>query len=310
MPSPARSLDAYRRYLADAPPQGSGRGNSWLLGAARRAQFAEVPVHEAVCDIHDARPWRSLAEVRRAVLKAFDGAPLAPMPRVVCRAPLIDADTVYAQALTRFPEPIPQLIESSPIRLLNDITQDAALLLECLFRPEEYIFIGEKTAAQRLGGNVRRVDEWLPYIRSGGQLGTFLGTNPLSGTTGTTSEGKPTLRGNNCVTAWRYMIMESDLVPPEAQAALWMTYRLPVAAIVHSANKSLHCWLRVENDTDRQRLKRLFAPLLMDPQCWHPGRLSRTPGVLRTDKIEPGVLPEDNYQLLLYLDPDAKGIAI
>jgi hypothetical protein len=113
-------------------------------------------------------------------------------------------------------------------------------------------------------------------------------------------------RGDSAVAAFTFAVVEFDERTRAEQVAFWCGVNLPVAALVDSAGKSIHAWLRVDAaDTQAwdTQVRPLFlqhlAPLGVDRTCQNPSRLSRLPGHYRLEKKK--------WQRLLFLDPAAKG---
>ncbi len=183
-------------------------------------------------------------------------------------------------------------------------TEDLILYMRTLFKPEEYV--GYVT------GDVWQTEDgkWAPskgvYHRTAGELiaslkrypedigatvgdwkpeaGAWIRFNPLDG------KG---VRNEN-VTAYRYALVESDSMRIEDQIALYRKYELPIAALVHSGNKSVHAIVRVDAENYeeyRQRVTFLYDFLSsrgvqVDTQNRNPSRLSRMPGVTRNGKTQ------------------------
>jgi hypothetical protein len=108
-------------------------------------------------------------------------------------------------------------------------------------------------------------------------------------------------RFHECVTSWRYLVLESD----KARAKDWvaMAVQLPfrIAAIYTSGGKSVHVLVRVdakskrEWDEWRDEMKPIVITLGADQGCMSAVRLTRLPGCFRAEKGQP--------QKLLYLNP-------
>lgn len=122
--------------------------------------------------------------------------------------------------------------------------------------------------------------------------------------------GRPKMsrRSQESVTAWRYMVLESD----EADPALWRNFLaqlpLPIAAIYTSGGKSIHALVKVDADSKEgwDRYKRVVMPLFTklgaDGAALTAVRLTRLPGCMRGNRL----------QKLLYLNPspDPSGVPI
>jgi len=310
-PRPVASSARFENGLSRIKAPGEGCHSS-LLTVANYAALDGINPGEAAHRIYESIPQgkRRVAfrEVAVAVEKAYkdrEGHRHAYVPPRSPAPPKIDAQAVYGRCLAAHPDPIHELIEKSYTRLLGDIDDDAVLLLETHFQPDDLVPIGPITGNK----TIKPAREWIEYRRAGGILGSHIGMNPVSGKLAQKKDGGLSMHCDAAVTEHRFILLESDTIPQATQAAIWLSFPMPLACVINSAGSSLHAWLKVDNDIDRQRIKRLFVPLGFDGACFNPCRMSRTPGILRTDKIEPGVLPKDNFQRLLYLDPDARGVA-
>jgi hypothetical protein len=118
------------------------------------------------------------------------------------------------------------------------------------------------------------------------------------------------LRGDACVAAFRYAVVEFDELSREEQLAFWWSARLPVAVLVDSGGKSIHGWIRVQGVygadgwtrvVEEYLFGRLLNPLGVDGACRNESRLSRLPGHWRQEN--------GNWQRLLYLAPGGKAVA-
>jgi RecA-family ATPase len=115
-----------------------------------------------------------------------------------------------------------------------------------------------------------------------GKAGAWIRFNPL--------DGKGVKNDN--VTDFRYVLVESDTLPPEKQLAIIRELELPAAAIVHSGGKSIHAVVRIEAgsyDEYRKRVDYLYDVckkngLPIDGQNKNPSRLSRMPGITRNGR--------------------------
>jgi RecA-family ATPase len=114
------------------------------------------------------------------------------------------------------------------------------------------------------------------------EVGAWIRFNPLDG------EG---VRDAN-VTDFRFALVESDKMDIERQRGVYEQLELPIAAMVHSGNKSLHAIVRIDaknKDEYRQRVDLLYKVcakngLEVDAQNRNPSRLSRLPGVHRGEQ--------------------------
>lgn len=97
---------------------------------------------------------------------------------------------------------------------------------------------------------------------------------------------------NDNVAEFRYALVESDEMSPSRQMAIMRSLELPIAAMVHSGNKSIHAIVHVDApnyEEYRKRVDFLYQTcrdngLKLDTQNKNPSRLSRMPGVMRNGK--------------------------
>lgn len=136
-------------------------------------------------------------------------------------------------------------------------------------------------------------EEWLKRVKrkkgditkvEGTKNGLYVRVNPI------TPFAKKNL--NSDVTAFRHVLVEFDKdeegndIPKDKQFGMMLASDLPITAIIDSANKSLHAWVRVDAEDAEQYKERadivysLFPDV--DGQNHNPNRLSRTPDGFRT----------------------------
>lgn len=97
---------------------------------------------------------------------------------------------------------------------------------------------------------------------------------------------------NDNVTEYRYALVESDNMSTGKQKAIIESLELPVAALVHSGNKSIHAIVHIDASSYeeyRRRVDYLYKVckkngLMVDGADRNPSRLSRLPGLLRDGK--------------------------
>ena len=188
--------------------------------------------------------------------------------------------------------------------LLPDMkpTAELAKYISTLFRPEEYV--GYVT------GEVRQNEdgEWEPlrgvFNRTAGELLTSLAKYPddLGATIG---DWKPQVGGwirfnpldgtgasDRNVTAFRYALVESDVIPIQDQLAAYQRLELPIACLVSSGGKSVHAIVHIDAPDESEYRKRVLFlysflighGLIVDQANKNPSRLSRMPGVDRNGK--------------------------
>jgi hypothetical protein len=189
---------------------------------------------------------------------------------------------------------------------------DAILLLETLYRPDDLIWVGERYGEGILGVTIRTVKEWITHFRNGGKTAPHIIPNPMTGQEGTTKDGKPSFRSDNTVLKYLHCVVEFDDFPRADQIRFWSAARLPAVCLIDSGGKSIHAWLDVQRlakietfDQWTTQIKtrlydRILTPMGVDSSCSNPSRLSRLPGHYRTEK--------GAYQRLLWLSPEGRPI--
>lgn len=231
------------------------------------------------------------------------------------------------------------LEERSPVAIPDEQDETTTLLfLASLYQPGERVLILTREYSQgdfiwtpekgsfRLGDSpqVKAIPSPLP---SGGVLGVWFLAQPIIGKwipnlNNRWPDGSPKIgrRHGSCVTAWRFMVLESDCAP----VSLWLRavclLPLPIVAIYTSGGKSVHCLCRVdagskeEWDKLRDDLVPILAVLGADPASMTAVRLTRLPGTLRHGSRGPDGkaqrFPEPCLQRLLYLNPKATAAPI
>ena len=194
--------------------------------------------------------------------------------------------------------------EAEPVAkpVSRDPVTEIVTYLRARFEPDEYVgyvtSVYEDTETGKLSptrGNYDRTAGQLIDLleKCGGDIGSVLGdadpragawirVNPLDG------KG---IKDEN-VTAYRYVLVESDSLPIEQQNALMHDLELPIVTLTHTGGKSLHAIVRVDassREEYRQRVAYLFDVcekngLKIDRNCKNPSRLTRLPGFQRGDK--------------------------
>lgn len=176
--------------------------------------------------------------------------------------------------------------------------RDLVKYLETLFSSEEvvgyvvdswekdgrWIPQGKGPHTETAGDIIARIEKYKDDLASSLgfnniEAGAWIRFNPLDG------EG---VRNDN-VAEFRYALVESDEMSPSRQMAIMRSLELPIAAMVHSGNKSIHAIVHVDApnyDEYRKRVDFLYQTcrdngLKLDAQNKNPSRLSRMPGVTR-----------------------------
>lgn len=184
---------------------------------------------------------------------------------------------------------------------------DLIRYLEAVFRPSDYVGVvmgsmeakdkgrffpaGRGTYTRTAGeyiNNLRRYRETadnpdaavsMAFEDYDRKAGAWIRFNPLDGN-GVKNEN---------VAEFRYALVESDHLPPGKQKSIMEQMELPIVAMVHSGNKSIHAIVRIDAadyEEYRRRVDYLYKVcnqngLQVDVADRNPSRLSRLPGILR-----------------------------
>jgi|GEM_PF-810331 len=298
--------------LPECPAPGHGV-NNWIMTAAWAAKRAGCSTEEATTMIH-ARISRTpkSGEIENAVSKAYNSVPQGSYPPTIKESFSLDAMTRVAQALDGFGRV--ELHERSPI---NPKSCTPAKFLMHLFRPGERVFLCSGMTDREGVIWERDPDDTshdplaldaLIYPQEG--QGAWFLCNPVVGEWQSLerliSASNPngfTLRSEECLTDYRYLLLESD----EASTELWIQILaqlpLPIVSITTSGGRSIHALIRVDatNAKDWQDIKQAIAPALVtlgvDKGALSLVRLTRLSGCFRASK--------NQWQELLYINPQA-----
>lgn len=309
-PAPSDSLPASVEAYLSSPVAEGGRNNS-LFGAA--AQLRDIGETEqgafAILSGKASGDGLPESEIRATIASAFN-RPAREAPRSASGATRPVASRRTGRNYTLHP---PVETRREPARMISPISaatpmpvpppiEDGAfekLLLAafregegvCLSRGRENPTQGEKPVPDT-GVTLAR-EEWLEKARKRGgdiakvestKLGLFIRLNPL----------KPRCENalNEDVTAYRHVLVEFDedaegkTIPKDRQLGVMLASGLPITAILDSAGKSLHAWVRIDAASLEEYNRRAAVVYSIFPdidgQNHNPNRLSRCPDGLRT----------------------------
>lgn len=227
--------------------------------------------------------WTSKRKLESNEALSFDSMVLATTPE---QYQVVDKNWIEESDVT-IPKSYP----------LEQRKRDILTYLTTLFEPEEYVGYAVNTFAlpdgkqsPTMGNYSRTVQQIIDGINGTTQLENVFGTfnkemgawirfNPI--------DGKGVKNDN--VTAFRYMLLESDNMSLGKQKAILEQLELPIAAMVFSGGKSIHAIVKVDAYSYEEYRKRVdfiysiaqkngFKP---DKKNRNPSRLSRMPGVMR-----------------------------
>ena len=293
----------YSEALKSIPAPGGGGCHAALLGVANLGIFAGLSEAELFADIraHIPSGGRSVpdSEIRDAITKAkadqstFNPIRKTPRKRLK-RGEAFDA--IIADTIEDASEV--ELFELSPYRFEFSPFKDSVILLNELYKNDDILFIGDTYSKQ-----VKKAKDWK---RADVSRFPLIIPNPLTGKQGKTKSGKISVRCDSCVASFHFAVVEFDNVSIKKQIAFWLAMLnkgFPVACLIHSGNKSIHGWVKVdcanveewENEVENKLFPDYLQPLGVDPACRNESRLSRLPGHERKKGV---------YQRLLYLNPE------
>lgn len=230
--------------------------------------------------------WTSKRKLESNEALSFDSMVLATTPE---QYQVVDKNWIEESDVT-IPKSYP----------LEQRKRDILTYLTTLFEPEEYVGYVVNTFAlpdgkqsPTMGNYSRTVQQIIDGINGTTQLenvfgsfnkemGAWIRFNPI--------DGKGVKNDN--VTAFRYMLLESDNMSLGKQKAILEQLELPIAAMVFSGGKSIHAIVKVDAYSYEEYRKRVdfiysiaqkngFKP---DKKNRNPSRLSRMPGVMRDGK--------------------------
>ena len=309
--------NAARREIPPCPTAGEGV-HSWLMEAAWACRFSDISPDQTAREL-SARMTRRPSpanEVEMTVAKVFACAEPAAVvfsrPRTV--KPTFKSDRLTALARRMDGFSTGDLAARSPIRPDN---RTPASFLHALYQPGEHVLLftkfqsqGQRIATRPPQGESYNARELDSFTRPAEGMGAWFLCNPIDGQWLTIdrlkSEHNPTgrtRRAEENLTAFRYLVIESDKADPALWLAGLVQIPLPIVAIYSSGGKSIHSLVRVDADTgDHWReLKAKLAPALVtlgaDDAAMTAVRLTRLPQCFRAEK--------DRWQELYFLNPTA-----
>jgi hypothetical protein len=271
-----------------------------------------------------------------------DGVPPAPMPpRRLKRPPFEPLKLAQFAGQCRREITLDWLSDRSPVAIAPAAEQGATTakqFLNALYEPAENVLLFTRFYSQgdfiwsACGGGCVRLAERqgvasvtspLPH---GGPEGVWFLNQPITGgwqiNHAATNEGAARWgrRHKDCVTAWRYLVLESDVAAPDLWLRALVLLPLPIAAIYTSGGISIHALIRLDAedkptfDAIRDELLQVVCPLGADAAAMTGVRLTRLPGMLRHGKQDrEGRLQryaKPRLQRLVWLHPETENQSI
>lgn len=208
-----------------------------------------------------------------------------------------------------------QFVAKSQIKIPEKPSDALIATLELLYNGPENLNIvcahldADGKARPNGAGKTQTRDAWVTFIRSDGvpqsKAGAWFRPNPTK-PVGTGSGGAIT---DSDVESFRFLLLESDVIPIDVQLALFAKLKLPLSAVLLSGGASAHAWCNIGAKTVDEfthkvrRILTALEPFGIDQSNKNPSRLSRLPGAVRQIGASNGGL-----QKLLWLNPGRKEI--
>jgi hypothetical protein len=200
------------------------------------------------------------------------------------------------------------MVHASPWRPLEEWRTDSLMVFAGLFFVHEKVnIISDHFEGKPVGaGRIMTREEWMRHFREYGApqcpAGTWFRFNPVT----EKGSGKGGAVCDSDVTAYRFLLIESDKLPMELQLSFLGKLRLPVAALLSSGGRSIHCLIKMDcTDADEYReqsgrILKMLRPYGFDPATGNASRMARLPGVTRQIGAN-----ESGEQRLLFFSPEA-----
>jgi hypothetical protein len=308
--------------------------NPSLCGIIRSGRAYNLTDEEIRRDIEQNAPARIPDARLKEIDRAFATCGAAPLPeqkdsqnaRIPAQVLVPDPKTRTKKVKPKFiPSKLEQfarrcdgfdfadLIARSPIR---PHTRTPVSFLHPLYRPGEQVIVFDKFISQGVeiltrGEDLERFDATAldHLIKPAKGLGAWFLANPVDGKTifldRLKSEKNPegrTRRSEDNLTAFRYLVLESDKADPLLWIAALVQLPLKIAAVYSSGGKSIHALVRVDarDKAHFVEIKESLAPFLVtlgaDDGAMTAVRLTRLPQCYRAEK--------DRWQELYFLNPN------
>lgn len=300
---------SWRKYLERLSFQ-KGSLDHDTFRACLRAASCGIPrgLAVGVCRrlIEAAGDVANLSKIERQATRAYEvakeGRPLNPRAERVEYDPDFLAEFIAGSEMDEV-----ELSARSPTPLVAVLTPHA--FLSALFSPTEYVLVFTNYKSQ--GQALWPLDE-LPQQ---GPDGVWFLCNPVDGQEHPNPRmgGKPSSRSREAITAFRFAVIETDIVEPENWLQVLVRLPIRIAAVYTSGRRSIHALVRLDAESN-EHWESLISPhksfltrLGADPGCFRAVQLTRLPGTKRGPGIKQ---PTRASQRLLYLNPSPDGTPI
>ena len=319
----------YRNALDDLPPPGSGQFHPGMLRVAILGLRAGKSTERIYLDIRGVAkqgtrivPDREIHDTIKTALKEIASSSPGGVVRVVnglgrpekskpssgeTSLGLAHREKIIAEGSGTT---VQDLMAAPPEDVANLKPWD---FIYTLFEPCDILFIGSHYNVTP--DHLKEARNWCHRFKEDGwAVPPHIIPNPLTGHAAKKKNSQElTYRGDGCVASYRYCVAEfdSDDMPYEKQIAFWAgaMAKLPIAALIDSAGKSIHAWIKVDLQSAeewmavvrRDLYPKYLIPMGVDPACRNESRLSRMPGYVRLQ--DDGSYRE---QKCIYLAPEVR----
>lgn len=282
-------------YLENGAPK--GERNDTLLRAACQCRDSGLSENEALAELSPRARADGLhdREIRTTIHSAFSRNAREPAKGAVSNYTSRYGNSHIGMTSSKN-KVSPKKYDLKPTELPEVLDNEFLRFLNATFKPGEFVAIAtevDKDGQRRPkdAGITKTLEEWsaeiggcdhdaeLLFDREIG-CGVFVRINPIK-------EGG---KADVDVTGFRHALLESDHISVEEAYSLFTQSKLPIAALIHSGNKSLHAWVRIEAKDRSEYDERVahlyehFAEYKLDPKNKNPSRFSRLPQVMRGEK--------------------------
>lgn len=274
------------------------------------------------CDVPPSSPLGSVAArpvpPREAKRPPYDPAALVRVASLCGRA--VSAEWLASRSPVPVPAPEVQGVTTAET-FLSALYGDAEKALVFTSQLSQGDFLWQTGKGAFRLARERDVEPVASPLPTGAPEGVWFLTNPVCGdwrinpqTHGKDGSPRWSRRHGDCVTSWRFLLLESDSAPEGLWLRALLVLPLPIAAIYTSGGRSLHALVRLdasgklEWDAARDDLLPLMCRLGADGAAMSAVRLSRLPGCFRHGKRDKaGNLQrydQPALQRLIYLNPN------
>lgn len=329
-------LERARRYIAKCPPAISGQGghNATFHVAAVLVHGFDLSADEAMPLIQEynqcCQPRWSERELRHKIESAARAPHQQPRGHLLGESPASRSGRAVMQrrvALASPPAPKPAFCPmvlkriAAKVSGVRDVTdfissrsvvpvesQDCGSFLRWLYPKgsgEKVVIFSRMQSQGQMVWKADRSDLILNEDFPSGEEGVWFLPQPVDGAfyPNPRCGGKPSRRSEESVTAWRYVVLESDKAEADDWLRCLIQLPLRVASICDSGGRSIHALARLDAaskadwDAQVRAIKPVLITLGADPGALSAVRLTRLPQAKRGERV----------QRLLYLNPQPNG---